>query len=141
MTDITTAEREIREALAAGPTPGPWEWWTSNSLRRLSSTPSGKDGDVLHAYRCRDGVADISVRQSDMDIIAACNPANIAAILAELDRLRAEAASWEQQAQDRTDDALKFAAERDALRDELNRLCPSSWDENARAWAEELRKK
>jgi hypothetical protein len=58
---------------------------------------------------------------------------------AELDRLRAEAASWEQQAQDRTDDALKFAAERDALKAEINRLCPSSWDENARAWAEELR--
>lgn len=25
-------------------TPGPWEWWTSNSFRRLSSKATGKDG-------------------------------------------------------------------------------------------------
>ena len=35
----------------------------------------------------------------------------------------------------------RLRAERDALKAEINRLCPSSWDENARAWAEELRKK
>lgn len=35
----------------------------------------------------------------------------------EITRLRAEAASWEQQASDRIDDALQFAAERDAMRE------------------------
>ena len=35
----------------------------------------------------------------------------------------------------------RLTAENAALKAELNRLCPSSWDENARAWAEELRRK
>lgn len=55
-------------------TPGPWQWWTSNSLRRLTSHAggrSGQDGGVLHAYRCRDGVADIAVSDADMSLIAA----------------------------------------------------------------------
>jgi hypothetical protein len=46
---------------------------------------------------------------------------DLTAVLDEIDRLRSEAASWEQQAQDRTDDALKFAAERDALREDAER--------------------
>ena len=80
MTDIT-AEREIREALAAGPTPGPWQsvtepfyngWWVVGD----------RDGDEL-------GSGDGGLDKQDADYISACNPANIAAILAELDRLRA----------------------------------------------------
>lgn len=55
-------------------TPLPWRWWTSNSMRRLSSDPSGKDGDVAHAYIARDGVPDIAVRASDAEYIEqACN--------------------------------------------------------------------
>lgn len=58
-------------------TPGPWKWWTSNSLRRLTShhLPGGQiefDGNVLHAYRSAgDGVADIAVSDDDMQLIAA----------------------------------------------------------------------
>ena len=55
-------------------TPGPWQWWTSNSLKRLTSHAggrSGKDGGVLHAYRCTDGVADIAVSEADMALISA----------------------------------------------------------------------
>ena len=49
-------------------TPGPWEWWTSNSFRRLSS-PKG-DGDVLHGYRDpRDGVVDIVGKDVDKNLI------------------------------------------------------------------------
>ena len=40
------------------------------------------------------------------------------AVLAERDHWKAEAESWEKQASDRVDDALKFAAERDALKAE-----------------------
>jgi cell division protein FtsB len=39
------------------------------------------------------------------------------------------------------DEIERLRAENAALRTEINRLCPSSWDENARAWAEELRRK
>ena len=50
-------------------TPGPWEWWTSNSVRRLSS-PKG-DGDVLHGYRSPyDGVIDIVGNDADKNLIA-----------------------------------------------------------------------
>lgn len=50
-------------------TPGPWSWWTSNSMKRLSAGRS--DGNVLHAYRCSDGVADVSVSDADAHLIAA----------------------------------------------------------------------
>lgn len=58
-------------------TPGPWKWWTSNSVRRLTGhgLPGGQfkqDGDVLHAFRSRsDGVADLSVSGEDAGLIAA----------------------------------------------------------------------
>lgn len=55
-------------------TPGPWRWWTSNSLRRLTSEAGqgGPDGGVLHAYISRsDGIADVSVSDADMHLIAA----------------------------------------------------------------------
>jgi hypothetical protein len=52
-------------------TPGPWKWWTSNSMRRLSSVPSGKDGDVLYAFIANDGVPDIHVRGDDAALIEA----------------------------------------------------------------------
>lgn len=52
----------------SGFTKGPWEWWTSNSLKRLSA--GGKDGAVLHAYRCPDGASDIQVSDADARLIA-----------------------------------------------------------------------
>ena len=39
----------------------------------------------------------------------------IAALLDKVEHWKAEAESWEKQASDRVDDALKFSAERDAL--------------------------
>lgn len=30
-------------------TPGPWQWWTSNSWLRLTG-PDGRDGGVLYPY-------------------------------------------------------------------------------------------
>ncbi|CVF69571.1 ead/Ea22-like family protein [Serratia marcescens] len=73
------------KAAAMAATPGPWEWFTSNSMARLSSTPSGKDGDVLSAFRASDGVPCVSVSQRDMAFIAAANPAAVLELLAELE--------------------------------------------------------
>lgn len=75
---------ELKSAAMAA-TPGPWEWFTSNSMARLSSIPSGKDGDVLSAFRAADGVPCVSVSQRDMAFIAAANPAVTLALLAELE--------------------------------------------------------
>ncbi len=52
-------------------TPYPWRWFTSNSHARLSSEVTGKDGDVIHAYKAYDGMACVNVSQSDMAVIAA----------------------------------------------------------------------
>jgi hypothetical protein len=52
-------------------TPYPWRWFTSNSHNRLSSEVTGKDGDVIHAYRASDGMFCVNVSQRDMPVIAA----------------------------------------------------------------------
>lgn len=52
-------------------TPGPWEWWTSNSFLRLSSRSTGKDGGVIDSYKMSDGHTSLSVKYEDMALIAA----------------------------------------------------------------------
>ncbi|HGB5186141.1 TPA: hypothetical protein ACIVM6_002056 [Salmonella enterica subsp. salamae serovar 21:z10:z6] len=52
-------------------TPGPWQWWTSNSFLRLSSQATGKDGGVIDSYVMRDGHPSLRVSKEDMDLIAA----------------------------------------------------------------------
>ncbi|HAT4981733.1 TPA: ead/Ea22-like family protein [Serratia marcescens] len=87
------------KAAALAATPGPWEWFTSNSMARLSSIPSGKDGDVLSAFRASDGVPCVSVSQHDMTFIATANPAVILALLAELETERASREQWQRNCQ------------------------------------------
>lgn len=52
-------------------TPGPWEWWTSNSFLRLSSKSTGKDGGVIDSTVMRDGHPTLVVKKEDMALIAA----------------------------------------------------------------------
>lgn len=52
-------------------TPGPWEWWTSNSFLRLSSKATGKDGGVIDSTVMRDGHPTLIVKKEDMALIAA----------------------------------------------------------------------
>ncbi|TQI87601.1 Ead/Ea22-like protein [Serratia marcescens] len=82
---MTNAQiNELRTA-ALDATPGPWVWFTSNSMVRLSSVPSGKDGDVLSAFRATDGVPCVSISRCDMEFIAAANPAAILNLLLALE--------------------------------------------------------
>jgi hypothetical protein len=70
-------------------TKGPWRWWTSNSFRRLSSDPSGKDGDVMYACVQSDGHPDIAVpNPHDMEGIELLRNEGDA-LVAEIERLRA----------------------------------------------------
>jgi hypothetical protein len=56
----------------SGHIPGRWNWWTSNSWRRLfSELPGGVQVPVLMPAVHRDGQADIEVRAGDMALIAA----------------------------------------------------------------------
>jgi len=57
-------------------TPGPWQWWTSNSWRRLTAhnLPGrgyGQEGDVLCPIVARDGHPDLVVKMADATLIAA----------------------------------------------------------------------
>ena len=53
-------------------TPGPWEWWTSNSWRRLRSNPAnGRDAGVIVPFVAPDGHPDLEVSAADMSLIAA----------------------------------------------------------------------
>lgn len=52
-------------------TPGPWEWWTSNSFLRLSSKATGKDGGVIDSHVMRDGHPTLIVKKEDMALIEA----------------------------------------------------------------------
>jgi hypothetical protein len=78
---------ELRAAIAAGPTEGKWNWWTSNSYNRLSTDADCRDGGVLRAVKYSDGVAGIEGREEDLAYIAAANPETIAALLAERDAM------------------------------------------------------
>lgn len=52
-------------------TPGPWQWWTSCSWRRLHG-PANKAGCwVLNPTVQSDGQPDITVSEADMNLIAA----------------------------------------------------------------------
>jgi len=66
-------------------TPGPWEWFTSNSHMRLSSLATGRDGDVVGAYKAADGLAVVSVKKADADLIASAP--ELLAALHEFSRL------------------------------------------------------
>lgn len=92
-TDAQSALAQVREALAAGPTPGEWVCYDDSSdgkTSRIEIVAIGKT--VARIYR--------SVQEQDLPnarLIAACSPANMTAILAhveaqaaEIERLRAE---------------------------------------------------
>jgi hypothetical protein len=61
------------------PTPGPWEWWTSNSWFRLRHSDRGVSTDVLMPVVLKDGQATIDVSPADMALIEAA-PEMLAAL-------------------------------------------------------------
>ena len=65
-----TLPDQIRADGEAG-TPGPWEWWTSNSRRRLKVGPGRHHGDnILEGITLHDGATDIVISDADMRRIA-----------------------------------------------------------------------
>lgn len=103
---MTDKYKDLRDALAAGPTPGPWEWITEvcergpvgkgRTIRVSLSAPrnghahartavlapnwSTSEGDVWQAW--------ISCNEANAAYIAAAHPEAIRALLAERDALR-----------------------------------------------------
>lgn len=52
-------------------TPGPWEWWTSNSWRRLRHSDRGVSTDVIMPTVHPDGHPDLIVSDGDAALLAA----------------------------------------------------------------------
>ena len=110
---------ELRALLAAA-TPGPWEWWTSNSFRRLSSNATRKDGDVMYGVAQRDGNGDVVLPNGGWDGPDAKLIAAAPDLAAEVLRLREQVAAqadWQHA---------------DKRGDKLNRAV-HAWREEARA--------
>ena len=104
MTDIDLVK--LKE-LALAATRGGWKWFTSNSHKRLSSIASGKDGDVISAFRATDGVPCVNVSQPNMEFIEALNPDVVFALIEQLEAAQRE--------RDLLTAQLSVAAERAAL--------------------------
>ncbi|QRF55789.1 ead/Ea22-like family protein [Variovorax paradoxus] len=91
-TDIHAAMQAIREALAAGPTPGPWIAGDDEDSDFLLVGPEEYPGLV-----CRPVVSLHAER--DARFIAACNPEAITTILAALEARDAEIAALREDAE------------------------------------------
>ena len=81
---MTDRYKRIREALAMGPTPGPWAACRTNSGTFVKS--EGLAGYFVEVRHCRTA-QDVN---ADAHLIAACDPDTIRALLAERDALVAE---------------------------------------------------
>lgn len=120
--------KAIEDALAAPDLPpGPWSWWTSCSFRRLSSDPTGKDGDVLYAVVHRDGVGDIQASEGTKAYIAACHPEAISSLLDRLREAEADARRY-RWLRDNTVQELEF--DHTAHTCDIGILVPCKWDED-----------
>ena len=91
---MTDAEKQIRDALAAGPTPG--EWFAVNDGTRgepfmnvKAERISGR-GPTHEVAICATGDSPQSMETANARYIAACNPAAIRELLAERDALKVE---------------------------------------------------
>jgi len=77
-------EQAIRDALAAGPTPGAWMVLPSVTPGQFAIlTENGPRKDIACTYGFEG-----DPREANARFIAACNPETMRALLAELDRLR-----------------------------------------------------
>jgi hypothetical protein len=82
-------ERAIRDALAEGPTSGPWvannnegySLWTIWS--RMTPSGSGTPGPMIAQV-----IGDSAEADANAALVAACGPETMRAVMAELDRLR-----------------------------------------------------
>ena len=104
MTDTPEIAR-IRAALAAGPTPGPWEPWGSPTPTQFICS---EDALIAQTTTGND--------VANAGLILSCNPEAMTALLAHIDAQAAEIAASEQQAEILTDDLTKASAEIERLK-------------------------
>lgn len=77
--------QKIRDALAMGPTPGPWKWWEHEDCGDCRVNP--RDGGLLIA-KCDVRNPFDPEQRANAALIAACDPDTIRELLEERDALR-----------------------------------------------------
>lgn len=82
---MTDRYQKIRDALAKGPTPGPWKWWEYEDVGYCCVNPL--DGGLLIA-KCDVRNPFDPEQRANAALIAACDPDTIRALLDERDALR-----------------------------------------------------
>lgn len=91
MSEVERPDLDAIEALANAATPGRWEWWTSNSWRRLKTND---DKNVAEPYLAvSDRHPDLMISEADMSFIAAART-DVPALVAYARRLEAELQAW-----------------------------------------------
>lgn len=103
-------------------TPWPWKWFTSNSHNRLSSVASGKDGDVISAFKAADGAACVSISHDDMAFIEAAHPGAVLELIERLEAADKDGREYAILAGTNAARAEKAERERDELRLEIARI-------------------
>lgn len=93
---LTDDELEEAAMICDAATDGPWEIWTSNSLRRITAK-GGPDGGVISATIARDGVPDLTGARlaHDLRFVAAARML-VPRLLAMVHGLQAENAELEE---------------------------------------------
>ncbi|RJF98999.1 hypothetical protein [Noviherbaspirillum saxi] len=83
-----TCDTDLEELmrLADAATPGPWQWWTSNSVLRLSGA-DGKDGGVLSAVM-HSSWPDILCSPANQAFIAAADPLVVGSLIERIQDLQ-----------------------------------------------------
>lgn len=118
--DADRALAQIKAALDAGPTPGPWHAFHKHKYDEWHvSVPLSGQSMMLALFS--DGCP-TERPHADAQFIAACNPSNMAAILDALTRLRAELAHEEQQVADMMADVNLVGHDNDRLRAEIEAI-------------------
>ena len=101
---MTDRYQKIRDAVAMGPTPGPWQFARTNSGTFAKSTRLA--GYFVEVRQCRTAQS----IDADANLIAACDPDTIRALPEERDVLAATLASTEAARDGYRDDARQLHA-------------------------------
>jgi hypothetical protein len=83
---MTDRYERIRQALAMGPTPGPWDGDDTSVSRLWSNGTAG----IREYIALPDGAEGSAPNPADMHFVAACDPDTIRALLKERDALARE---------------------------------------------------
>lgn len=110
--------KDLREALAAGPTPGPWTV-RYDYVVQATSFDGGRLVPVAQPYGVNSDGTDLF---ANARMIAAANPETIRALLAERDALAAEIQEQARLLGGGAERELRLLAERDALRNALEAI-------------------